>query len=347
MSVPLKPGRWLVSAHGRLAGIVCIMIVAEYLPPRLHVLWQLARQMGIRQAIVNAKPERTGLNPVWDLQALRQIQRELADAGLNLYGLEGDQFDMSRIKLGLEGRDEDLDRFCRMLANMGELGIPLLCYNFMAQIGWFRSNGEVAGRGGALVSRFDLKEMPSSPTEAGEVPAERMWENYQYFIQRAVPAAEKAGIRLALHPDDPPLPSLRGVGRIFGTPEAFERAYSLAPSPNNGVTFCRANFKLMGADLPQCVRRFAQQKRLFFLHLRDVRGTAERFEEVFHDEAAEELKATLRDCQAAGFNGPLRCDHVPTLAGEANDQPGYGTLGRLFADGYIMGLMDALEIPRE
>jgi mannonate dehydratase len=81
--------------------------------------------------------------------------------------------------------------------------------------------------------------------------------------------------------------------------------------------------------------------------LRDVRGTAESFEEVFHDEAAEELKSTLRDCQACGFDGPLRCDHVPTLAGEANDQPGYGTLGRLFADGYIMGLMDALEIPRQ
>jgi mannonate dehydratase len=324
------------------------MIVAEYLPPRPHVLWQLATQMGIGHAIINAKPERTGLKPVWELDVLRQLQRGLAEAGLNLYGLEGDQFDMSRIKLGLEGRDEDLERFCQMLANMGQLGIPLLCYNFMAQIGWFRSNGDVPARGGALVSRFELKEMPTPLTEAGEVSQERMWENYSNFIRKAVPAAEKAGVRMALHPDDPPLPSLRGIGRIFGTPESFDRAYELAPSPYNGVTFCRANFKLMGgANLSECVRHFAEQRRLFFLHLRDVRGTAESFEEVFHDEAAEELKNTLRDCHACGFDGPLRCDHVPTLAGEANDQPGYGTLGRLFADGYIMGLMDALEIPRE
>jgi mannonate dehydratase len=229
---------------------------------------------------------------------------------------------------------------------MGELGIPLLCYNFMAQTGWFRSKADVAARGGALVSRFDVKEL-SAPTEAGEVSGEQIWENYRYFIQRVMPVAEKAGIQMALHPDDPPLPSLRGVGRIFGTPEAFERAYALAPSPTNGVTFCRANFKLMGANLPECIRRFGEQKRLFFLHLRDVRGTAERFEEVFHDEAANELMETLRDCQAAGFEGPLRCDHVPTLAGEANEQPGYGTLGRLFADGYIIGLMDALGIPRK
>jgi mannonate dehydratase len=323
------------------------MILAEYLPPRPDKLWRLAGQMGIRHAIINAKPERTRLKPVWDLDALRRLQTDLGQAGLNLHGLEGDQFDMSRIKLGLEGRDEDIERFCRMLDNMGKLGIPLLCYNFMAQIGWFRSNGEVPVRGGALVSRFDLSEMPSSLTEAGEVSAERMWENYRYFIERAVPAAEQAGVRLALHPDDPPLPLLRGIGRIFGTPEAFDRAYALAPSPVNGVTFCRANFKLMNADLAGCVRHLAAQKRLFFLHLRDVRGTAEQFVEVFHDEAAAELMDTLRECQAAGFDGPLRCDHVPTLAGEANEQPGYGTLGRLFADGYIMGLMDALQIPRQ
>jgi mannonate dehydratase len=103
----------------------------------------------------------------------------------------------------------------------------------------------------------------------------------------------------------------------------------------------------MNADLPACIRRFAKERRLFFVHLRDVRGTAQRFEEVFHDEAAAELIDTLIECQAAGFVGPLRGDHVPTLAGEANDQPGYGTLGRLFADGYILGLMDALEIPRQ
>jgi mannonate dehydratase len=323
------------------------MIVAEYLPPRPHRLWLLARQMGIRNAIVSAKTERTGLNPPWDIEALRRIQGDLADAGLELHGLEGDQFDMNRIKLGLPGRDEDIERFSQMLRNMGSLRIPLLCYNFMAQTGWYRSKSDVPGRGGALVSRFDLSETPAQATDGGEVPADRIWENYRYFIQRVMPIAEKAGIRMALHPDDPPLPALHGVGRIFGTAEAFERAYSLAPSRSNGVTFCRANFKLMGADIPNCIRSFAKQGRLFFLHLRDVRGTAERFVEVFHDEAAADLMATLWECHEAGFDGPLRCDHVPTMAGEANDQPGYGTLGRLFADGYLIGLLDALKIPRK
>jgi len=323
------------------------MILAEYLPPRPRLLWQLAAQMGIRHAIVNAKPERTGLKPPWDLESLRTVRKELADAGLTLYGLEGDQFDMSRIKLGLPGRDEDIERFCQMLRNMAELQMPLLCYNFMAQTGWFRSKTDVPARGGALVSGFDLEQIPSEPTDAGEVPSERIWQNFEHFIKRVMPVAEEFGIQMALHPDDPPLPALRGVGRIFGTPEAFERAYALAPSPSNGVTFCRANFKLMGANLNDCIQRFGKQKRLFFLHLRDVRGTAQKFEEVFHDQAATQLMETLKSCQAVGFDGPIRCDHVPTLAGEANDQPGYGTLGRLFADGYIIGLMDALKIPRQ
>ena len=323
------------------------MILTEFLPPQPDRLWQLARQMGIRHAIVKAAPELTGLAPPWDLDALRTIQSRLIEAGFQLYGLEGDQFDMNRIKLGLDGRDEDLERYCQMLRNMAELGIPLLCYNFMPAVGWCRTRTDFPARGGALVSGFDARELDAAPADGPAVTAEQVWANYEYFLRRVMPVAEACGVRMALHPDDPPLPVVRGVARIFGTPQAFDRAYAVAPSPCNGVTFCRANFKLMGADLPQWLRHFAAQQRLFFLHLRDVRGTAERFEEVFHDEAAEALIETLQICHAAGFDGPLRCDHVPTLAGETNAAPGYGTLGRLFANGYVLGLMDALRIPRQ
>src|SRR5688500_11619218 len=107
------------------------MILTEFLPPRPQVLWQLSRQMGVTHAIVKCAPELTGTKPPWDMDALDKVRASLASEGLQLYGLEGDQFDMSRIKLGLPGRDEDLERYCRMLHNMGELGIPLLCYNFM------------------------------------------------------------------------------------------------------------------------------------------------------------------------------------------------------------------------
>ena len=322
------------------------MVLAEFLPPLPNMLWRYALQMGIRGAIVKAAPELTGAAPPWDIASLRTIQMRFAEAGLRIAGMEGDQFDMSRIKLGLAGRDEDLERYCQMLRNMGELGIPLLCYNFMAVTGWYRTQSNVPGRGGALFSTFDLAAVERGNALVAQVSQEEIWQNYSYFLRAVMPAAEKVGVKMALHPDDPPIPALRGVSRIFGSPEAFDRAYSIAPSSSNGVTFCRANFKLMGADVPVWIRHFAQSKRLFYVHLRAVRGTPERFEEVFHDEASAELIETLQVCKEAGFTGPLRSDHVPTLAGETNDHPGYGALGRLFANGYILGLMDAMGIER-
>lgn len=321
------------------------MILTDFLPAQPDRRWQLALQIGVRHAICKCAPELTGLLPPWDIDALRTIQQRFSDAGLTLYGLEGDQFDMSRIKLGLDGRDEDLERYCQMLRNMGELGIPLLCYNFMAGIGWHRTHGDFATRGGALTSRFDSASVPTSFTAAGEVTAERMWSNYACFIQRVMPVAEQANVRMGMHPDDPPLPSLRGIARILSRPENFERAMALAPSPNNGITFCQANFKLMGCDVAEWARRFGAQGKIFFVHFRDVRGTAACFEETFHDDGPTDMPAMLKLYHELGFDGPLRVDHVPTMAGEANENPGYESLGRLFAIGYTKGVMHAFGIP--
>jgi mannonate dehydratase len=321
--------------------------IAEFLPAQPNRLWRLARQIGVRHAICKCAPELTGLNPPWDIDALRTVQRRFTDAGYALHGLEGDQFDMSRIKLGLDGREEDVERYARMLRNMGELGIPLLCYNFMVGIGWHRSKANVTIRGGAQTSRFDVAEIPASMTDAGEVPAARVWENYAWFIRRVMPVAEAAGVSMAMHPDDPPLPELRGIGRILHRPEHFERAMALASSPSNGVTFCQANFQLMGCDVSAWIRRFGAVGKLFFVHFRDVRGTAERFEETFHDDGPTDMPAMLKLYHEAGFDGPIRVDHVPTMAGERNDNPGYAVLGRLFAIGYLKGAAQALHIPLE
>jgi len=326
------------------------MQVIEFLPPRPTVLWSLTAQMGITHCVVKAAPELTGLPPPYEPGVLAKIQADLATAGLTLLGLEGDPFPMDRIKLGLPGRDEDLLRYQVMVREMGRLGLRLLCYNFMGGIGWHRSNAGVPGRGGALVSGFNLTDMPAGLSPAGVVPTERIWQNYVDFLHAVLPVAEQAGVKLAAHPDDPPLPSLRGIGRIFHSPAQFERVLALSPSSHHGLTFCQANWKLMGGDdeatqqaaLTANITKFTRTSRIHFVHLRDVRGTARHFEETFHDDGPTGLAATLRLYHDHGFRGPVRCDHVPTMAGESNDQPGYGTLGRLFADGYLLGLMDAL-----
>lgn len=319
------------------------MILADFLPARPDRSWDYARQCGVTHAIVKCAPELTGLNPPWDITALRTIQRRFADAGITIVGLEGDEFNMQRIKLGLPGRDEDLERYTQMLANLGELGIRLLCYNFMATIGWCRTDGRVPTRGGAITNRFELAALDPTPVlEAERVTEEMLWENYAYFIRAVLPAAERAGVKLGLHPDDPPISPLRGVSRIFTSAAAFQRAMAMSDSSSHGITFCQANFRAMGEDVAATARRFSN--RIVFVHFRDIEGSARDFTEVFHDAGPTDMPAMLRLYSEIGFKGPIRVDHVPSLSGEEDLPHGYAYLGRLFAIGYMKGILQTAGI---
>lgn len=303
----------------------------------------LVRQMGVRYAIAKLAPDLTGDAAPDDFLALQKAKKRFAEAGFELVGLEGDQFDMSRIKVGLDGRDGDLERYGRMLENMGRLGINLLCYNFMAGIGWYRTHSETPERGGALVSSFDAEYARTLPlTEFGEVSENQIWTNYDYFIQRVLPIAERAGVQMALHPDDPPVSPLRGIGRIFTTARGVRRALALSDSPAHGLTFCQGTYTTMGEDVPALIQEW--KDRIRFVHIRDVAGTRDHFHETFHDNGPTDMAAMLRCYRDIGFTGPLRSDHVPTMAGEDNTHFGYGMLGNLFGIGYIKGILDGISI---
>ncbi len=148
-------------------------------------------------------------------------------------------------------------------------------------------------------------------------------------------------MRLALHPDDPPLSPLRGIGRIVRSLEAFERVFELEPSPVNGMTMCQGNVALMTDDLPAAIRRFGSEGRIQFVHFRDVRGTPERFVETFVDDGPTDMAACIRAYRESGVDAPLRTDHSPGLTGDAWRVPGYPTLARLHAVGYVQGLLAA------
>jgi mannonate dehydratase len=161
-----------------------------------------------------------------------------------------------------------------------------------------------------------------------------------------VPVAERAGVALAIHPDDPPFSPLRGVARIMRDVEAFQRVIDLVPSDVNGITLCQGNFALMTDDIPNVIGHFGRQRKIFFVHLRDVRGTPANFVETWHDEGPTDLAACLEAYSDVGFFGPLRPDHVPTVEGDSNEQAGYSAYGRLFAVGYIRGIEHALSSRR-
>ncbi len=307
--------------------------------------WQLARQMGITNAIAKLAPELTGALPPWHYPSLEASKLMFESNGLTLYGLEGDQFDMNRIKFGLEGRDEDIELYKQMLVNMGRLGITLLCYNFMAGIGWYRTTTNVQQRAGALVSGFDNAVASRQPfTEFGEVGQEKIWENYRYFIDSVLPVAAQSGVKMALHPDDPPVSPLRGIGRIFIDAEGIRKALSLSSSPFHGITFCQGTFTTMGENVEALIKEFGNSQRIHFIHIRDVEGKADLFNETFHDNGPTNMVNMFRVYRSVGFTGAIRSDHVPTMAGEDNSQHGYAMKGNLFGVGYIKGIMEALDI---
>lgn len=309
------------------------------------VSWALCRQMGIKYAVAKLAPQLTGKKAIWDFETLKSARQAFSDFGFELVALEGDQFDMTRIKLGLPGREEDFEHYRMMLDNMGRLGIRTLCYNFM-QTGWFRTRFDIPERGGALVTGFDAEEAAALPPKSyAPVSAGRIWENYARFIEEVMPAAEAAGVRMGLHPDDPPVPSLEGVDRILISAAGIDRALSLSDSPSHGLTFCQGTYATMGEDIPSLFRQW--KKRVFFIHLRDIRGTANHFQETFHDNGPTDMARMLKMYDEEGFDGIVRSDHVPTMAGESNGNPGYMMNGNLFGIGYLKGVLDALHIKQE
>jgi mannonate dehydratase len=314
--------------------------LAEFLGSQPTPLWKLVKQVGVDHAVATLPFQECGNEKAWDYLPLLRMKQRYEDAGLKVVAIESAP-PMNQVRLGLPGRDEEIAWFQTLLRNMGALGIPLLCYNFMAVFGWLRTSASIRTRGDALVSGFDDALVRNAPlTDAGIVPEERLWENYAYFLERVLPVAEAARVRLALHPDDPPLSPIRGVGRIMRSLDAFDRVLGMADSACHGITFCQGNFALMTDDLPAAIRHFGP--KIFFVHFRDVRGTPARFVETFHDDGPTDMLACLRTYHEIGFDGPLRPDHVPALEGESNDSAGYATLGRLFAIGYIKGLEESI-----
>jgi mannonate dehydratase len=318
------------------------MQLAEFFTSQPNRLWPLANQMGIIHAVGPLPWETKGDKP-WDLMPLIHMKQRFADHGIELAVIESLP-PANHIKLGTSGRDEEIAIMKQFITNMGTAGIPVLCYNFMAQFNWFRTSTTTRTRGGAFVSSYDHSLMLDAPlTEAGIVTEEQLWENLLYFLKEIVPVAEKAKVRLALHPDDPPISPIRGVSRILRNAAALQQAIDLVPSAYSGITLCQGTLATAGDDIPEVIRQFARQDKLFFVHFRDVKGTPEKFEETFHDDGKTNMFEAMISYYEEGFTGPARPDHVPTMDGESNDNPGYELLGRLFGVGYIKGLMEAAQ----
>jgi mannonate dehydratase len=256
--------------------------------------------------------------------------------------------------LGLPGRDREIENVCKTIRSIGEAyqdgaASPVVIIDqrttYWALRGSMWHPGyerEPVGQGGVLLTTFDSNRIAGDLDDqpAGQVSNAEVWSRIQYFYERIVPVAEEARVRLATHPDDPPMACYRGVEQALIGFEAFKKFIDLVPSPYNGLLLCLGCMQEAGEVVPDVIRYFGEREKIFYVHFRNVIGIVPKYIEVFPDEGDGDMVANLKALKAVGYQGYLVPDHH---FGVAADDPDYPLISRAWQVGYIRGLLQALE----
>ena len=312
----------------------------------------LMRQLGCTD-VIGSGPRLRAESEVWEYADIMQDKRQVENDGLRFEVLE-DAPRAEKIFWNLEGREEQLENFCKSLENLGDAGVEVIKVQHMPPVPnmiW-RTYVEKPTRGGATSSAFDYDDVRDAPPTSryGTYTEEDVWRNVEYFLKGTLPTAEKAGVKVCFHPDDPPISPIQGFPRILRSVEAFDRLLATVPSENLGINFCQGCFAEMRVDVPSAIRHFGKRKKIYFAHFRNVRGSVNEpggFQEVFHDDPTGNLDMfeAMKAYYEVGFEGPMRPDHAPKMQGDElfSGHSGYHVLGKILALGYMKGLAESIE----
>ncbi len=275
------------------------------------------------------------------------------------------------IKMGKPSRERLVDNYCQTLRNLGQCGLKVVCYNFMPVFDWTRTILDMPLPDGSTTLAYDSKAVAAMDISEGlflpgwdssykpeqlrqllreyaEISTEDLWSHYEYFLKRVIPAAEESGIRMAVHPDDPPRP-IFGLPRIVKNRQDLERLVTIVPSKANGLTLCSGSLGAdPGNDIVSLVREFAGRGLIHFAHMRNVKTEANGdFYEAPHLSSAGSLDmaAIMLEYYKAGFDGYMRPDHGRMIWGETG-KPGYGLYDRALGATYLNGLWEGIASAR-
>lgn len=276
-----------------------------------------------------------------DYDSLARLRARVEDAGLTLYNVGSYEIAKSdKIHLALPGRDAVIAEFQDFVRNLGRAGITVTTFTWEPTQVWSSEPGETRG---AKARRVDLKEMHARPmTHGRRYTEEEIWENFAYFMERMMPVAEEAGVRMALHPNDPPAESLGGIPNLIHSFESYKRAFELADSPNLGMEFCTGCWLEGGmegfGDIFEGIRTFVADDRVLLVHFRNVSSPLPTFVETFLDNGYMDMYRVMRTFYEAGYENTIALDHTPMFT---TDDP--RATGTAYAIGYMRALMERAE----
>jgi mannonate dehydratase len=278
------------------------------------------RQVGLRWARLEF-----GEAPI-SLDQLRSIQERFRKAGMEVYSGVHYSYRTTRLQLGQPGRDQDIETYCGFIRNLGKLGIPIASYDFHPANTYTTAMVEHRGYTSREFDLADFRNKVEKRAFDRDYSADEMWANYTYFMKAVLPVAKEAGVKLALHPDDPPITPMNGVAKLFTHYDGYHRAEEIASgSPNWGLTFCVGTWSeggdKMGKNVFEMIRDFGARGKIFEVHFRNVTSPLPRFVETFPDDGYMDMYQVMKTLRQVKFNGSAEPDHVPRLAGDKGILP--------------------------
>lgn len=310
-----------------------------------------ARQLGVTSINITTA-DIPSVDGYWKTDDLADLKRRCNELGLTLEVIENLPYGTyEKIILGREGRDEQIENYCRTIRNMASAEIPILGFHFMPNGVW-RTSMDAPARGGATATAYDHSlahlgnkvmypaDVIQPSIEAGDpgLSADEVWANYQYFLDGVLPTADEVGLKLAQHPDDPPVESINGFARVFNSPVAYKRAHEMARGSDAwGINLCVGTVSEMrgSESVHEMIDHFGPLGRIRYVHFRDVQGTVPNFVESFLGEGNFVPHEVIRRLIDVGFTGWLQDDHVPFMTEDTR----YGHRARAHEIGYMQGIL--------
>jgi mannonate dehydratase len=298
---------------------------------------QFAAQFGATDILLNT-PNLPGIGGRWELSDLVKLRLSVEQWGLTLSALENVPSNFyDHIMLGGPRRDEQIENMIATVRNIARAGIPIFGYNWMPSHVW--RTPPKAIRGAAIATAFDYDISKNMPlTHGREYSEEEMWENLEYWIRIITPVAEEEGIRLGIHPCDPPVAQLGGIPQLLRSFEAYKRLIEIYPSDSNAIEFCQGTFAEMTDDIYEMIRYFGSRRKIMYVHFRNVSGPVPTFHEEFINTGYVDMYKAMTIYHEVGFDGFFIDDHVPHTHGDT----AWGHRGRAFANGYIQAMIESV-----